>query len=68
MTRQLIYKTSRCEIVSLTTRSHWHIDHVGDPSTFPDTPEIVVGPGAKEAILPTYPENEDSQFHEKMMK
>ncbi|ETS84468.1 hypothetical protein PFICI_02493 [Pestalotiopsis fici W106-1] len=48
--------------------SHWHIDHVGDPSTFPDTPEIVVGPGAKEAILPTYPENEDSQFHEKMMK
>lgn len=48
--------------------SHWHLDHVGDPSTFPDTREIVVGPGAKEIILPTYPEKEDSQFHEDMMR
>ncbi|KAF7533224.1 hypothetical protein G7054_g7257 [Neopestalotiopsis clavispora] len=48
--------------------SHWHLDHVGDPSTFPDTHEIVVGPGAKEVILPTYPEKEDSQFHEDMMR
>ncbi|KAI4595365.1 hypothetical protein KJ359_007040 [Pestalotiopsis sp. 9143b] len=48
--------------------SHHHLDHVGDPSTFPDTTEIVVGPRAKEIILPPYPENKDSQFHENMLK
>ncbi|KAE8343119.1 hypothetical protein BDV24DRAFT_173468 [Aspergillus arachidicola] len=35
--------------------SHWHADHIGDPSTFPLTTELVVGPGFKDALLPGYP-------------
>ncbi|KAF4466853.1 metallo-beta-lactamase superfamily [Fusarium albosuccineum] len=37
--------------------SHWHTDHTGDPSTFPSTTELVVGPGFKEALTPGYPTN-----------
>ncbi|KAI7668098.1 hypothetical protein KC322_g16483, partial [Hortaea werneckii] len=32
--------------------SHHHWDHVGDPSTFPPTTEIAVGPGFTGAHLP----------------
>ncbi|OQD64979.1 hypothetical protein PENPOL_c006G02848 [Penicillium polonicum] len=35
--------------------SHWHVDHVGDPSTFPSHVELVVGSGFKDAFLPGYP-------------
>ena len=38
--------------------SHWHWDHTGDPSLFPESAELVVGPGFKEAFLPGYPANE----------
>ncbi|KAF9872956.1 hypothetical protein CkaCkLH20_09466 [Colletotrichum karsti] len=37
--------------------SHWHLDHNGDPSTFPSSTELVVGPGFKNAFLPGYPAN-----------
>jgi glyoxylase-like metal-dependent hydrolase (beta-lactamase superfamily II) len=37
--------------------SHHHWDHTGDPSTFPPSTELVVGPGFKNAHLPGYPEN-----------
>ncbi|KAF2973443.1 hypothetical protein GQX73_g75 [Xylaria multiplex] len=37
--------------------SHWHSDHIGDPSTFPSNVELVVGPGFKKAFLPGYPAN-----------
>ncbi|RSM19625.1 hypothetical protein CDV31_001512 [Fusarium ambrosium] len=37
--------------------SHWHIDHCGDPSTFPSTTSLVVGPGFKQSLLPGYPVN-----------
>ncbi|KAJ4393595.1 hypothetical protein N0V93_002808 [Gnomoniopsis smithogilvyi] len=40
--------------------SHWHFDHVGDPSTFDAHTALIVGPGFKEAFLPGYPANEDS--------
>lgn len=40
--------------------SHHHWDHVGDPSTFPGSTELVVGPGFKEAHMPGYPTREDS--------
>ncbi|KAL1861553.1 hypothetical protein Daus18300_008816 [Diaporthe australafricana] len=35
--------------------SHAHIDHVGDPSVFPSSTELVVGPGFKSAHMPGYP-------------
>lgn len=40
--------------------SHAHIDHVGDPSVFPCSTELVVGPGFKSAHMPGYPINPDA--------
>lgn len=40
--------------------SHAHIDHVGDPSVFPCSTELVVGPGFKSAYMPGYPINPDA--------
>lgn len=51
-------KNRKAPLVSLTSYwhySHWHVDHVGDPSTFPSHVELVVGSGFKDAFLPGYP-------------
>lgn len=40
--------------------SHSHIDHVGDPSVFPPSTELIVGPGFKAAQMPGYPTNPGS--------
>jgi glyoxylase-like metal-dependent hydrolase (beta-lactamase superfamily II) len=40
--------------------SHWHWDHTGDPSPFPSSTDVIVGPGFKEAFLPGYPSNPDA--------
>ncbi|ROV97805.1 hypothetical protein VPNG_08654 [Cytospora leucostoma] len=39
--------------------SHTHFDHTGDPSRFPPTTELVVGPGVKSAFWPGYPTDPD---------
>ncbi|KAJ5098035.1 hypothetical protein N7532_005036 [Penicillium argentinense] len=44
--------------------SHWHWDHIGDPSTFPHTTDLIVGPGFKDAMLPGAPTNPDSPLSE----
>ncbi|KAL9119228.1 MAG: hypothetical protein Q9187_004217 [Circinaria calcarea] len=44
--------------------SHWHWDHIGDPSLFPQSAELIVGPGVKEAFLPGYPARKDSPLLE----
>ncbi|KAJ5638499.1 hypothetical protein N7528_000889 [Penicillium herquei] len=44
--------------------SHWHWDHIGDPSTFPPTTDLIVGPGFKEAMLPAAPTDPDSPLSE----
>ncbi|KAL4804102.1 beta-lactamase-like protein [Aspergillus unguis] len=44
--------------------SHWHWDHIGNPSTFPPTTDLIVGPGFKDALLPGYPANPDSPIRE----
>jgi glyoxylase-like metal-dependent hydrolase (beta-lactamase superfamily II) len=44
--------------------SHWHWDHIGDPSSFPHSVDLVVGSGFKEAMLPGYPANPDSPIRE----
>jgi glyoxylase-like metal-dependent hydrolase (beta-lactamase superfamily II) len=46
--------------ISSIILSHHHWDHTGDPSTFPASTELVVGPGFKAAHLPGYPENQDA--------
>ena len=40
--------------------SHSHCDHIGDPSTFPASVDLVVGPGFKAKHLPGYPAKPDS--------
>jgi hypothetical protein len=44
--------------------SHWHFDHIGDMSKFPNSVNNVVGPGFKENLLPGYPSNPDSALLE----
>ncbi|KIW81840.1 hypothetical protein Z517_04866 [Fonsecaea pedrosoi CBS 271.37] len=44
--------------------SHWHFDHIGDPSTFPGSTELVVGPGFKQTFYPGYPTIKDSPVRE----
>ncbi|OOF91853.1 hypothetical protein ASPCADRAFT_210777 [Aspergillus carbonarius ITEM 5010] len=44
--------------------SHTHFDHVGDPSTFPGSTSLIVGPGVPAAHLPAYPANPAGQLLE----
>lgn len=37
--------------------SHTHLDHIGDPSAFPNTTSLIVGPGFAEHFIPGYPAN-----------
>lgn len=53
--------------------SHSHIDHVGDPSVFPRSTDLVVGPGFKSSSMPGYPANPeafllDSAFHGRQVR
>lgn len=42
--------------------SHHHLDHTGDPSLFPESTALVVGPGFKKnrTTFPGYPKNPDA--------
>ncbi|KAF7949651.1 uncharacterized protein EAE97_003160 [Botrytis byssoidea] len=44
--------------------SHWHWDHIGDPSTFDESTALVVGPGFKESFTPGYPSDNSSPILE----
>ncbi|TQV94751.1 metallo-beta-lactamase superfamily protein [Cordyceps javanica] len=46
--------------VNAAVWSHWHIDHIGDPSLFHHDMKLIVGPGFRENFLPGYPANEES--------
>lgn len=52
------------ESIEAVIWSHWHWDHIGDPSTFPATTDLIVGPGFKEAFLPASPQNPQSPLQE----
>ncbi len=38
--------------------SHWHWDHIGDPSSFEKSTALIVGPGTTKNFTPGYPANE----------
>ncbi|KAL8712618.1 MAG: hypothetical protein Q9220_003149 [cf. Caloplaca sp. 1 TL-2023] len=44
--------------------SHHHWDHTGDPSTFPHSTDLVVGPGFKDAFVPAYPTSKNAPVRE----
>ncbi|KAF3769426.1 hypothetical protein M406DRAFT_231518, partial [Cryphonectria parasitica EP155] len=50
----------RSEDVEAVIWSHHHFDHIGDPSTFPPSTDLVVGPGVKQFCWPGFPSNPDS--------
>lgn len=56
--------------ISAIIWSHHHPDHVGDPSRFPSSTSLLVGPGLKsnEAIYPGYPQNPDAVVSESAFK
>ena len=48
--------------------SHWHWDHTGDVSLFPQSTDLYVGPGFKGAFMPGYPSKKDSPMLESDFK
>ena len=44
--------------------SHWHFDHLGDPSIFPSSTSLIVGPGFTSAFAPGYPTVQTSPIPE----
>ncbi|KAI4112409.1 MAG: hypothetical protein LQ345_006438 [Seirophora villosa] len=46
--------------ISAIIWSHHHFDHVGDPSTFPPSTALVVGPGFRQHHQPAYPTDPSS--------
>ncbi|KIW13349.1 hypothetical protein PV08_08537 [Exophiala spinifera] len=44
--------------------SHWHWDHIGDMSKFPNSTSLVTGPGFSSALLPSFPSRIDSPLLE----
>ncbi|OKL55377.1 hypothetical protein UA08_09384 [Talaromyces atroroseus] len=58
------------ESINAIIWSHHHVDHTGDPSLFPRSTSLIVGPGFKsnKATYPGYPKNQnalvaDDAFH-----
>ncbi|KAL8640805.1 MAG: hypothetical protein Q9228_002319 [Teloschistes exilis] len=46
--------------ISAVIWSHHHFDHIGDPSTFPSSTRLVVGPNFEKLYQPAYPTNPSS--------
>lgn len=40
--------------------SHWHFDHTGDPTRFPRSTDLIVGPGFRECVMPGHPTDWES--------
>ncbi|KAK6217911.1 hypothetical protein LQW54_003199 [Pestalotiopsis sp. IQ-011] len=45
----------RAKDVEAIIWSHNHFDHIGDPSTFPPSTDLIVGPGLRDASWPGWP-------------
>ena len=50
--------------ISAAILSHSHFDHVGNIASLPKSVDLVVGPTFKDVMIPGFPANEDSSFHE----
>lgn len=48
--------------------SHWHWDHIGDGSKYPDSTDIVVGPGFTENFVPGWPEDPNGRVPASSLK
>jgi hypothetical protein len=60
-----VYWIHKYEVLTfIFVGSHWHWDHIGDPSRFPSSTELIVGPGFKAEFLPGYPARPDAPIRE----
>lgn len=50
--------------ISTVIWSHWHWDHIGDMSKFPNSTTLLTGPGFAEAFMPGYPKDQHSSILE----
>jgi hypothetical protein len=58
-----VFSLRRRVLVRLTSHhSHPHWDHMGKPSLFPPSADLITGPGLQEAFGPGYPENQAAPF------
>jgi glyoxylase-like metal-dependent hydrolase (beta-lactamase superfamily II) len=59
---QLTESNVPLESINSIIWSHHHLDHMGDPSLFPKTTSLVVGPGFKadKTTYPGYPRNPEA--------
>ncbi|KAG8630139.1 hypothetical protein KVT40_001758 [Elsinoe batatas] len=57
-----VLQTHRIPLSTINTIiwSHSHLDHTGDPSVFPPSTSLTVGPGFTTSCLPGYPTNPNS--------
>ena len=60
-------QSTALELIILTDspHSHFHFDHTGDPTRFPSSTELIVGPGFKDAFIPGFPSNAKSPVLER---
>ncbi|KAG9074303.1 hypothetical protein FRC06_010783, partial [Ceratobasidium sp. 370] len=56
------------ESISTIVWSHWHWDHTGDPSLFPPSTTLTVGPGFTKGFIPGYPKNPNGGILESAYK
>lgn len=59
-----LFKKDAFQYANSLLWSHWHWDHIGDPSRFPPSTDLIVGPGFKAALLPAFPTRRDSPVRE----
>jgi len=57
----LVENGIKLETIDNIIWSHRHFDHQGDPSLFPKSTNLTVGPGFVKKIGPGYPEKSDSE-------
>ncbi|KAH8698401.1 hypothetical protein BGW36DRAFT_460325 [Talaromyces proteolyticus] len=62
VTDQLVDAGIQLGSINAVIWSHHHVDHTGDPSLFPPSTSLIVGPGFKtnNTTFPGYPKNPDS--------
>ncbi|RAK90825.1 metallo-beta-lactamase superfamily protein [Aspergillus costaricaensis CBS 115574] len=56
----LVENSIPLEEINAIIWSHYHFDHIGDPSLFPSTTDLVVGPTFISRFAPGYPEKPDA--------